>query len=71
MWWPLAADGSPLLQAQKEGLEALTKEIDQVQSYLQVILHKRGKCGADVYSLCLLGSLLKIFFDCRLVRYVP
>lgn len=71
MWWPVAADGSPLLQARTQGLEALTKEIDQVQSYIQVILHKRGKCGAAVYSLCFVGSLLKQFLDCSLVRYVP
>ena len=57
MWWPLAADGSPLLQARKQGVEALTKEIDQVHRYIQVILHKGGECGADVYSLCFVQSL--------------
>ncbi|KAL3156606.1 hypothetical protein ABBQ38_000893 [Trebouxia sp. C0009 RCD-2024] len=39
--WPPAADGSPLVHARKQRLEASTKEIDQVQSYIQRILHKR------------------------------
>lgn len=55
--WPPAADGSPLVHARKQRLEASTKEIDQVQSYIQRILHKRGQFVADVYSLWLCGVL--------------
>ncbi len=56
MWGPFVADGSPFLHAQDAQLKAVSKEIDQIISYIQLLLHNHGKF-ADVLKFCVCEDL--------------